>query len=102
MDNNMKLTSKFDKGQTVWFFNNMGGNTEGAKFLEGTISEVQSWDQWGGFRYNVSHTDANGSTMNYNAEERNMYKTKDEVLANLFEENGTPTTPTTPEATPAA
>lgn len=100
MDNDMKLTSKFDKGQTVWFFNNIGGGAEnsGAKFLEGTINEVQSWDQWVGFRYNVSHINANGSTMSYMAEERNMYKTKEEVLENLFEENGTPATPVETQA----
>jgi len=97
----MKLTSKFDKGQTVWFFNNVGGDTP-VKFFEGTITEVQSWDNWSGFRYNVDHVDANGVTMNYNVEEKFMYKTKDEVLSSIFEANGTPVVePVTPEATPA-
>ena len=101
MEKDMKLTSKFDKGQNVWFFNNMGGDN-GVKFLEGTIAEVQSWDQWSGFRYNVTHIDANGASMNYNAEEKNMYKTKDEVLASIFEENGTVVEPVMPETTPSA
>ncbi len=102
MEEDMKLTSKFDKGQVIWFFNNMGGDNNRAKFLEGTITEVQSWDQWSGFRYNVTHIDANGASMSYNAEEKNMYKSKEEVLENLFEENGTVPTPVTPETTPAA
>lgn len=99
----MKLTSKFDEGAVVWFLNNMGGD-QAAKFLEGTINSVQNWDKWSGFRYDISHVNPEGVEMSYNVEERNIYKTKNDVLTNAFEENGTLPTPEAPatEETPAA
>ena len=85
----MKITSKFDEGVSVWFLNHMGAADQACKFFEGTVTAVQSWDKWSGFRYDVSHISPDGKQMSYNVMEKDMYKTKNDVLANAFEENGT-------------
>jgi len=93
---NMKITSKFNAGDSVWFF-----ESGQIKFYEGTINEVQSWDKWSGFRYDVQHVNQEGVSTNYNVEENKLFASKNEILANLFEENGTPA-PTTEGDAPAA
>lgn len=84
MDNDMKITSKFNEGDTIWFF-----EQGQVKFMEGVISSVNSWDKWAGFRYEIQHVAPSGNQMTYSAEEKNMFASKNEILANLFEENGT-------------
>lgn len=85
---NMKITSKYNGGENVWFFE------QGlVKFFEGTINEVQSWDKWSGFHYDVKHVNAEGQTMNYNIEESRLYASQEEILANLFEPNGVEAAP---------
>jgi len=81
----MKITSKFNEGDTVWFF-----ESGQVKFMEGVISSVNSWDKWSGFRYEIQHVNPDGNQMMYSAEEKNMFASKNEILANIFEENGTP------------
>lgn len=92
-NDDMKITSKFNEGDAVWFFEPMK-----VKFMEGTISAVNSWDKWSGFRYEIQHINPEGSQMSYNIEEKNIFTSKNEVLDGLFEENGTlveqPATPT--------
>ena len=97
----MKITSKFDEGASVWFLNHMGAADEACKFFEGTVTAVQSWDKWSGFRYDVSHISPEGNQMSYNVMEKDMYKTKNDVLANAFEENGTLPETEVPAETPA-
>ena len=94
--NDMKITSKYNVGDTVWFF-----ESAQVKFFEGIISEVQSWDKWSGFRYNVKHVGQDGNEMDYNAEENKIFSSKNEILSNLFEENGT-LTPTPAAEQPVA
>ena len=93
MDNDMKITSKFNEGDTVWFF-----EQGQVKFMEGTISSINSWDKWSGFRYEIQHVSPNGDQMMYNPEEKNIFASKNEILSNLFEENGTPVNNPTPAA----
>jgi len=85
----MKLTSKFNAGDTVWFF-----EQGQVKFFEGTINDVQSWDKWSGFRYDITHIGQDGNSMNYNVEENKLYTSKNEILTTLFEENGQVPSPT--------
>ena len=80
----MKITSKFNAGDTVWFF-----EQGQVKFFEGTINDVQSWDKWSGFRYEIQHINQEGSPMTYNIQEDKIYTSKNEILNGLFEENGT-------------
>lgn len=98
MDNDMKITSKFNEGDTVWFF-----EQGRVKFMEGVINAINSWDKWGGFRYEIKHINSDGNQQMYNAEEKNMFTSKNEVLENLFEENGTPSQQSSAQApAPAA
>lgn len=84
----MKITSKFNAGDNVWFFE------QGLfKFFEGTVLEVQSWDKWNGFRYDVKHVNTEGVAQNYNVEENKLYTSKEEILTNLFEDNGVEAAP---------
>lgn len=83
-NDDMKITSKFNEGDTIWFF-----ESGQVKFMEGVISSVNSWDKWSGFRYEIQHVNAEGNEMMYNAEEKYIFTSKNEILANLFEENGT-------------
>jgi len=91
MMTDMKLTSKFNAGDLIWFF-----EQGQVKFFEGTINDVQSWDKWSGFRYDVQHIDQSGNSMNYNIDESRLYNSKQEILENLFEENGTIPSPDAP------
>ena len=95
--NDMKITSKFNANDTVWFF-----EAGQVKFFEGLITDIQSWDKWGGFHYDIVHTDANGNTMNYNVEESRLYASKNEIITTLFEENGTPAPADAPSDAPVA
>lgn len=79
----MKIQSKYNGGELVWFF-----EQGQVKFFEGTISEVQSWDKWTGFRYEVKHVNKDGQEMTYNVEESKLYTSKEEILETLFEANG--------------
>lgn len=83
----MKLTSKYDEGKVVWFLHNVGGD-QPTKFYEGTVTSVQSWDKWSGFRYDITHIGPDGIAQSFNVEERNVYASKNEVLSTAFEENG--------------
>ena len=94
---NMKLTSKFNAGDKVWFF-----ESGQIKFFEGTIKEVQSWDKWSGFRYELNHINSNGETMNFNIEEKNLYASKNDVMTKFFEENGTVQSPEPETTAPSA
>lgn len=81
----MKLTTKFNTGDNVWFFE------QGKfKFFEGTITDIQSWDKWGGFRYELTHINSEGVEEKYYAEEKRLYVSQEEILTTLFEANGTP------------
>jgi len=97
-NNDMEITSKFNEGDAVWFFESMK-----VKFMEGTISTVNSWDKWSGFHYEIQHINPEGMQMTYNIEEKNVFASKNDVLNGLFEENGTLVKPAdTATPTPAA
>jgi len=83
-NDDMKITSKFNEGDTIWFF-----EPGQVKFMEGVISSVNSWDKWGGFHYEIQHIDTTGVQMVYTSDEKNMFSSKNEIIANVFEENGT-------------
>ena len=85
MDNDMKITSKFNEGDTVWFF-----ESGQVKFMEGVVRSINSWDKWSAFHYEIEHIDQSGNSMMYGSEEKNLFASKNEVLTNIFEENGTP------------
>lgn len=76
-NNSMTISSKFNKGLKVWAF-----RQEDGKFYEGTISDVQSWDKWGGFRYEIKHEGA--ETITLNAEERFIFLSKEEIIQDRF------------------
>ena len=92
-NNDMKITSKFNEGDVVWFFESMN-----VKFMEGTIDSINSWDKWAGFRYEIQHINPEGNQMTYNVEEKHIFTSKNEVLDGLFEENGTIVKPETQPA----
>ena len=94
---NMKLTSKFNAGDNIWFF-----ESGRIKFFEGTIKEVQSWDKWSGFRYEITHITPEGESINFNIEEKNLYSSKNDVITTFFEENGTIVSPEPETNAPAA
>ena len=81
----MKLESKFSENDVVWFF-----EPNSVKFMEGTITSVNSWDKWMSFRYEIKHFNDEGVPMMYNIEEKNIFLTKEEILNGLFLEDGTP------------
>ena len=87
-NDDMKITSKFNEGDTIWFF-----EQGQVKFMEGVISSVNSWDKWSGFRYEIQHINPEGNQMMYSCEERYIFTSKNEILADLFEENGTAAQP---------
>ena len=92
-NDDMKITSKFNEGDIVWFFEPMK-----VKFMEGTINSFNSWDKWSGFRYEIQHINPEGNQIAYNVEEKHIFTSKDEVLDGLFEENGTIVNPETQPA----
>lgn len=100
-NDDMEITSKFNEGDSVWFFEPMK-----VKFMEGTIDAVNSWDKWSGFRYEIRHINPEGVQMSYNIEEKNIFTSKNDVLDGLFEENGTlaeqPVATPTPTPAPTA
>ena len=77
MGKTLTLQTKFNEGDSVWVFRG-----EDCKFYEGTIKEIQSWDKWSGFRYQIQHHGE--SDLDINAEEKFIFATKDEILANNF------------------
>ena len=81
----MTLESKFSENDVVWFF-----EPNSVKFMEGTITSVNSWDKWMSFRYEIKHFNDEGVPMMYNIEEKNIFLTKEEILNGLFLEDGTP------------
>lgn len=81
----MKLESKFNENDVVWFF-----EPNGVKFMAGTITSINSWDKWMSFHYEIKHYNDEGIPMMYNIEEKNIFLTKEEILDGLFVEDGTP------------
>ena len=77
----MSIQSKFEVGDKVWAF-----SADQVKFFEGTISEIQSWDKWNGFRYEIRHRNAEDPDMPIiiNTEENNIFETKQEVIDEKF------------------
>ena len=75
----MKITSKFDEGVSVWFLNHMSAADQACKFFEGTVTAVQSWDKWSGFRYDVSHISPDGKQMSYNYIRTQFHPMKDNL-----------------------
>ena len=74
---NMNIQSTHDVGEKVWVYRN-----EDHKFYEGTIAEVQSWDKWNGFRYEITHHGENEIRMN--VEEKLIYNSREEIINNCF------------------
>ena len=83
MEKDMKIQSKYNGGEKIWFF-----EPGQVKFFEGTITDVQSWDKWGGFHYEIKHLDAEGQEMLYNVEENKLYDSKEQILDTLFVADG--------------
>jgi len=54
-------TSKFNKSDHVWFYNDW----HGPKFLEGTINVVHRWENGLGIFYLVNHINQDGTTSEY-------------------------------------
>lgn len=73
----MKIESKFDVNDKVWFFNDAD-----SKFYEGTITDVSNWDKWSGFRYEVKHEGVN--PINNSVAENRLYASKQEIMDNAF------------------
>lgn len=74
----MTLTSKFDIGDKVWFFNG-----DDAKFYEGTVDNIVFWNLGVGFSYNISHNTKN-DTLYYTIDEPKIYSSREEVLERGF------------------
>jgi hypothetical protein len=81
----IKINFKFGVGDVVWFY-----EYETGKYLEGTITEAISWNKWDGWRIEVEHYNEKGEQVMYNVEESKLFLNKEEILMNLFQENGTP------------
>lgn len=75
----MKLESKFDVNDKVWFYNDSD-----SKFYEGTVTAVNNWDSWSGFRYEVKHEGS--QTVNNSVQENKLFASKNEILENCFVE----------------
>jgi len=73
----MNIQSTYDVDDKVWVFRN-----EDNKFYEGTIKEVQSWDKWNGFRYEVIHH-SNPEIM-INVEEAKIFNSREEIINTRF------------------
>jgi hypothetical protein len=73
----MNIQSNFDQGDKVWVYRNEDG-----KYYEGTVREVQSWDKWNGFRYEIVH---NGEEeISINAEEKFVFNSREEIINTRF------------------
>lgn len=73
----MNIQSAFNVGDKVWVYRN-----EDRKFYEGTIQDVQSWDKWNGFHYEIKHQ---GETeIMINVEERLIYNSREEIISECF------------------
>lgn len=95
----MKLETKFNENDVVWFLHN---DNNKVKFYEGKVLSINNWDKWMGFRYQIQHIDENGTAMMYDCDENNMYKTKSEITNSLFVANGTLLEPEVEPEAPAA
>lgn len=73
----MTLTSKYDIGDKVWAFESGIG-----KYYKGTVTNITSWDTWGGFHYEIQHNGEEQRTIN--AEEKFIYANKTEIDSNCF------------------
>lgn len=74
---NMSIQSTHDVGDKVWVFRNEDG-----KFYEGTVNEIQSWDKWNGFRYDIIHHGE--SEIRMNIEERFVFSSREEIINTRF------------------
>ena len=79
----MTITTKFNVEDKVWFY-----APEHGKFVEGTITDIQSWDKWNDFRYVIDHELADESKIAFTIDEKNIYSTKNEILSTAFVEDG--------------
>ena len=75
----MRIESKYDVNDKVWFFNDSD-----SKFYEGTVMEINTWDQWSGFRYEIKHVGT--QEINISAQENRIFASKQEILENCFVE----------------
>ena len=73
----MNIQSTYDVNDRVWVFRN-----EDNKFYEGTIKEVQSWDKWNGFRYEVIHHST--PEIMINVEEAKIFNSREEIINTRF------------------
>ena len=73
----MNIQSAYNVGDHVWVYRNEDG-----KYYEGTIQEVQSWDKWNGFRYEIKHQGE--SEIIINAEEKLIYNSREDIIDNCF------------------
>lgn len=85
----MKLSTKFNENDSVWFLH----HGEYERFMEGTIKSLKSWNKWVGFTYEVLHVTPEGDERLYDADEINMYASKEEMLEKIIEPNGTVVNP---------
>lgn len=77
MENEMKIESMYDVNDKIWFFNDAD-----SKFYEGTITEINNWDKWSGFRYEVQHSGNN--PINISVQESKLFASKQEIIENCF------------------
>ena len=75
----------YNIGDNVWFY-----DYQTIKYLEGTITEPISWNKWDGWNIEVEHYNEKGEQVMYNVEEKNIFHNKEDILIDLFQENGTP------------
>ena len=73
----MNIQSAYNEGDKVWVYRNEDG-----KYYEGTINEVQSWDKWNGFRYEIKHQGATELTIN--VEEKLIFSSREDIINNCF------------------
>lgn len=73
----MNIQSAFNVGDKVWVYRN-----EDHKYYEGTIQDVQSWDKWNGFRYEIKHQGA--TELIINVEEKLIFNSREEINSTCF------------------
>ena len=91
----MKLQTKFNEGDKVWYFNSMRN-----KFYEGTIKSVNNWDKWAGFRYEIEHISMMGKFTD-TIEEGKIFVSKQEILNTCFVDYDDTNAPQGQEPSPA-
>ena len=80
----MTLKSKYENNEKVWFIL----RNPIFKVCEGIIRYVFEWNNDTGFNYSIEHINKDGELIEYFIRESDIYYTKEEILENLFEENG--------------